>query len=153
MASPQEMYGEFLKWHISQLVAPIEALFAASPLGFGGLHDDINFFAVRQSYQNLLKKQRPQTQCVPTNIYINEYTRLHYIMHGYKYTHIYTHKHKRDMNRQTQTHTSLAQPDRFFVFLCGGGKRIWGLTIEFACDEIPRFCGAFIAGDEPKKEC
>ena len=38
------MYGEFLKWHISQLVAPIEALFVASPLAFGGLHNDINFF-------------------------------------------------------------------------------------------------------------
>ena len=37
------MYGEFLKWHISQLVAPIEVLFVASPLGFGGLPDDINF--------------------------------------------------------------------------------------------------------------
>ena len=35
------MYGEFLKWHISQLLAPIEALFVASPLGFGGLHDDM----------------------------------------------------------------------------------------------------------------
>ena len=55
MASPQEMHGEFLKWHTSQLVAPIEALFVASPLGFGGLHDDI-FFALRQSYRNLLKK-------------------------------------------------------------------------------------------------
>ena len=37
------MYGELLKWHISQLVAPIEALFVASPLAFGGLHDDIIF--------------------------------------------------------------------------------------------------------------
>ena len=37
------MYGEFLKWHIFQLVAPTEALFVASPLGFGGLHNDINF--------------------------------------------------------------------------------------------------------------
>ena len=36
------MYGEFFKWHISQLVAPIEALFVASPLGFGGLQD-VNF--------------------------------------------------------------------------------------------------------------
>ena len=60
------MYGKFLKWHISQLVAPIEVLFVASPLGFGGLHDDINIFAVRQSYLKLLKKQWPQTQCVPT---------------------------------------------------------------------------------------
>ena len=37
------MYGEFLKWHIFQLVAPIEVLFVASPLGFGRLHDDIIF--------------------------------------------------------------------------------------------------------------
>ena len=37
------MYGEFLKWHISQLVALIEALFVASPLAFGELQDDINF--------------------------------------------------------------------------------------------------------------
>ena len=37
------MYGEFLKWHVSHLVAPIEVLFVASPLGFGRLHDDINF--------------------------------------------------------------------------------------------------------------
>ena len=37
------MYGEFLKSHISQLVAPIEELFVASPLAFGGLHDDIIF--------------------------------------------------------------------------------------------------------------
>ena len=50
------MYEEFLKWHISQLVAPIGALFVASPLAFGGLYDDINFFAVRRSYQELLKK-------------------------------------------------------------------------------------------------
>ena len=47
MASPLEMYGESLKWHISQLVAPIEVRFVASPLGFGKLHDDINIFAVR----------------------------------------------------------------------------------------------------------
>ena len=33
------MYGEFLKWHISQLVAPVEGLFVASSLGIGGLHD------------------------------------------------------------------------------------------------------------------
>ena len=39
-----------------QLVAPIEALFVASPLAFGGLHDDIIFFAVRRSYRKLLKK-------------------------------------------------------------------------------------------------
>ena len=37
------MYGEFLKWHISQLVTPIEALFVVSPLGFGRLHGDIIF--------------------------------------------------------------------------------------------------------------
>ena len=60
------MYGEFSKWHISQLVAPIEALFVASPLAFGGLHDDINFYAMRQSYQKLLKKKQPQSQRVPT---------------------------------------------------------------------------------------
>ena len=60
------MYGEFLKWHISQMVAAIEALFVASPLAFGGLHNDINFFAVRRSYRKLLKKQRPQSQCIPT---------------------------------------------------------------------------------------
>ena len=38
------MYREFSKWHISQLVAPIEVPFVASPLGFGGLYDDIIFF-------------------------------------------------------------------------------------------------------------
>ena len=37
------MYGKFLKWHISQLVPPIEALFVASPLAFGGFHDDVIF--------------------------------------------------------------------------------------------------------------
>ena len=26
------------------------------------------------------------------------------------------------------------------------------LTIEFACDEIPGFWGALIAGDEPKRD-
>ena len=41
------MYGEFLKWHISQLVAPIEALFVALPLGFGRLYDDIKFFGMK----------------------------------------------------------------------------------------------------------
>ena len=60
------MYGEFLKWHISQLVAPIKALFVASPLAFGGLHDDINFFAVRRSYRKLLKKWQLHSQRVPT---------------------------------------------------------------------------------------
>ena len=37
------MYGEFLKWHISQLAAPIEVLFIASLLGFGRLDNDIIF--------------------------------------------------------------------------------------------------------------
>ena len=37
------MYGEFLKWHIFQLVAHTEALFAASPLAFGRFHNDILF--------------------------------------------------------------------------------------------------------------
>ena len=46
------MYGEFLKWHISQLMAPIEALFAVSPSGFGGLHDDTSFCCVRRSYRS-----------------------------------------------------------------------------------------------------
>ena len=64
------MYGEFLKWHIFQLVAPIQALFVASPLGFGGIHDDINFFAMRRSYRKLLKKQRLQTQCIPNCILV-----------------------------------------------------------------------------------
>ena len=60
------MYGGFLKWHISQLVAPIKVLFVASPLAFGGLHDDINFFAVRRFYWKLLKKKRLQTERIPT---------------------------------------------------------------------------------------
>ena len=47
---------EFLKWHISQLVAPIEVLFVTSPLGFGKLHDDVNVFAIKRSYRKLLKK-------------------------------------------------------------------------------------------------
>ena len=34
---------EILKWHISYLVASIETLFVASPLGFGELHNDIIF--------------------------------------------------------------------------------------------------------------
>ena len=65
------MHGEFLKWYISQLVATIEALFVASPLGFGGLHDDINFFAMRRFYQKLLKKWQPQTQRIPTITVVN----------------------------------------------------------------------------------
>ena len=76
-------------------------------------------------------------------------------------------------------HISLALPDRFFR-LCWAGKEgsdeqpipflvsrsqtaffrfsLWwrkkgsrDLTIEFACDKIPSFWGAFIAGDEPKR--
>ena len=37
------MYNEYLKHFISFIVAPIEAIFNASPLAFG-LHDDINFY-------------------------------------------------------------------------------------------------------------
>ena len=37
-------------------MAPVEALFVASPLGFGGLHYDINFFAMRQSYRKVIKE-------------------------------------------------------------------------------------------------
>jgi len=44
---------------------------------------------------------------------------------------------------------SLAWPDYFF--LCGGGKESGDLTIGFACNEIPRFWGALIAGDESKR--
>ena len=45
-ASPYEMYVEFLlKLYISQLVAPIEALFVTSSPGFGGLYSDINFLS------------------------------------------------------------------------------------------------------------
>ena len=80
------MYGEFLKWHISQLVAPIEALFVASPLGFGGLHNDTyNFFVVRQSYQKLLKKERRQSQRVPTIVIYSDYVHcsLHNIVNVY----------------------------------------------------------------------
>ena len=36
-------HGEFLKWHISQLVATIKSPFVALLLGFGGLRDDIFF--------------------------------------------------------------------------------------------------------------
>ena len=50
------MYGEFSKWHISQLVAPIEALFVASPLAFGGLHDDINFFCCEAIVPEVIKE-------------------------------------------------------------------------------------------------
>ena len=50
------MYGEFLKWYISQLVAPIEALFVASPLGFGGLHDDIIFFCHEAFLPEVIKE-------------------------------------------------------------------------------------------------
>ena len=34
---------EFLKWHISQLLARIEALIVTLPLEFGRLHNDIFF--------------------------------------------------------------------------------------------------------------
>ena len=36
-------YKEFLKWYISQLVAPIETLFVTSPIVFGRLHNDVIF--------------------------------------------------------------------------------------------------------------
>ena len=36
-----ENMWEFLKWHISQLVAPIEVLFVASPPEFGKLYNDV----------------------------------------------------------------------------------------------------------------
>ena len=49
------MYGEFFKWHISQLVAPNETLFAASPLGFGGLYDD-NFFCREAILPEVIKE-------------------------------------------------------------------------------------------------
>jgi len=39
----------------------------------------------------------------------------------------------------------------FSVFLCGGGKGSGDLTLGFACDTIPRFWGALIVGDEPKR--
>ena len=35
------MYGEFLKWHISQLMTPIKTFFVAPLPGFDELHDDI----------------------------------------------------------------------------------------------------------------
>ena len=40
----------------------------------------------------------------------------------------------------------------FFRFSLWWRKKGSGdLTIEFACDEIDRFCRALIAGDEPKR--
>ena len=63
------MYGEFLKWHISQLVALIEALFVASPLGFGRLHDDIIFlpWAV---LPEVIKEIATANQHVPTIVVV-----------------------------------------------------------------------------------
>ena len=37
------MCGKYLKYFISFMVAPIEALFTPSPLAFDGLYDDIIF--------------------------------------------------------------------------------------------------------------
>ena len=37
------MYGEYLKYLISSIIAPIEMLFIPSPPAFDGLHDDIIF--------------------------------------------------------------------------------------------------------------
>jgi len=43
-------------------------------------------------------------------------------------------------------------PDCFFPFFFVVAEKGSGdLTIGFACDEIPRFWGALIAGDEPKR--
>jgi len=39
----------------------------------------------------------------------------------------------------------------FSIFLCAGKKGSGDLIIGFACDEIPRFWGALIAGDELKR--
>jgi len=48
--------------------------------------------------------------------------------------------------------TSLAWPDRFFpLFFVMAEKGSGDLTIGFACNKIPRFWGALIAGDEPKR--
>ena len=44
-----------LKWHISHLVAPIEALFVASPPGFGGVRVDIIFCHVA-TIQEVIKE-------------------------------------------------------------------------------------------------
>ena len=48
--------------------------------------------------------------------------------------------------------TSLAEPDRFFLFFFVVAEKGSGnLTIEFPWDEINRFCRALIASDEPKR--
>ena len=39
----------------------------------------------------------------------------------------------------------------FPFFFVVAEKGSGDLTIEFACDEIPSFWGALIAGDEPKR--
>ena len=59
------MYGEFLKWHISQLVAPIEGLFVASPLGLGGLHDDIIFFCCEAILLEAIKEIATTNSVLP----------------------------------------------------------------------------------------
>ena len=45
---------------------------------------------------------------------------------------------------------SLAWPDRFSLWWGKKGLGT-GLTIEFACDKIPRFFGALIVGNELKR--
>jgi len=48
--------------------------------------------------------------------------------------------------------SSLAWPDHFFPFFFVVAEKGSGdLTIGFACDEIPRFWGVLIAGDELKR--
>ena len=47
---------------------------------------------------------------------------------------------------------SLTWPDRFFPFFFVVVEKGSGdLTIGFACNKIPRFWEALIAGDEPKR--
>ena len=50
------MHGEFLKCDIFQQMAPIKALFVASPLGFGGLPDDINIFCHEMILLEVIKE-------------------------------------------------------------------------------------------------
>ena len=64
------MYRNFLKWHIFQLVAPIEALFVASPLGFGGLHDDINFFCREAILPEVIKEIATAISTCPYYSYV-----------------------------------------------------------------------------------
>ena len=52
-----------MRYHITQLVAPIDMLFIPSPLEFDGVHDDVKNFVVQQLYRKLFKKLAQQTQC------------------------------------------------------------------------------------------